>query len=238
MKVAAINASPKKDKGNTAMILKAFLEGMEGEGADVELFYTGKLDIKPCLGCMSCFMKTPGKCVQKDDVNMLLSKLAESDVWVFSTPLYWNTVSGPLKNLIDRMTPLSDTFLEVRHGHSAHPLREEVKRGKFALVSSCGFWELDNFDSLVGYFEGFCEHTEREFSGALLRPHAGPLPAMKEAGKVDDIFEAAAESGRQLVSTGKVSEETQAAVSRPLMPLEVFIEATNQRFKQALEAGG
>lgn len=235
MKTLAVHSSPKGKAGNTALVLDPFLKGMEEGGAEVELLYTKKLDINPCLGCMSCFMKTPGICVQDDDMKMVLSKLREADVWVFSMPLYWSGVPGPMKNLIDRMTPFSDTFLEIKDGHSAHPLREDVKRGKFALVSSCGFWELDNFDSLVDYFRVFCEHTEREFSGALLRPHAGPLPIMKEAGKADDIFEAAKSAGKQLATEGDVSQDTLSSVSRPLMPLEVFIQAINQRFKQALE---
>lgn len=39
MKVPAINSSPKMDKGNTALILAPFLEGMREAGAEVELFY-------------------------------------------------------------------------------------------------------------------------------------------------------------------------------------------------------
>jgi multimeric flavodoxin WrbA len=36
------------DKGNTALILGPFLEGMRAAGAEVELFYTRKLKINPC----------------------------------------------------------------------------------------------------------------------------------------------------------------------------------------------
>ncbi|WP_332882068.1 flavodoxin family protein [Methanosarcina horonobensis] len=47
MKVLAINSSPRMDKGNTALILNPFLEGMKEAGAEVELFYTKKLNINP-----------------------------------------------------------------------------------------------------------------------------------------------------------------------------------------------
>ena len=72
MKALAINASPRMDKGVVGMILAPFIEGMKEEGASVDVQYTKKLDIKPCQGDFGCQMKTPGKCFQNDDMQMLL----------------------------------------------------------------------------------------------------------------------------------------------------------------------
>jgi len=106
MKVLAINSSPLGRKGNTEIILEGFLGGLQEAGAEVEKVYTKELDIGPCLGKLACWIKTPGKCCQQDDMALLLEKLAEADIWVFATPLYWDGVTGPLKNLFDRMLPL------------------------------------------------------------------------------------------------------------------------------------
>jgi multimeric flavodoxin WrbA len=54
MKVLAINSSPRMERGNTALILEPFLEGLSEGGAEVDLFYTRTLKIDPCLGCFSC----------------------------------------------------------------------------------------------------------------------------------------------------------------------------------------
>lgn len=67
MKVLAINGSPNKDKGNTAIILNPFLEGMRETGADVRLYYTEDLTVNPCKGDLSCYLRTPGKCIHNDD---------------------------------------------------------------------------------------------------------------------------------------------------------------------------
>lgn len=72
MKALAINGSPHMGNGNTAKILTPFLEGMKEAGANVELFYTAKLNIGPCNGDMSCWFVNPGTCVQNDDMKMLL----------------------------------------------------------------------------------------------------------------------------------------------------------------------
>ncbi|MGQ9461379.1 MAG: flavodoxin family protein [Candidatus Bathyarchaeaceae archaeon] len=237
VKVLAFNCSPKMEKGNTALILTPFLEGMRGAGAKVELFYTIKLKINPCTGEFNCWTKTPGRCYQNDDMNMLLPKLGEADIWVFATPVYVWGVSGTMKNLMDRMIPLALPFFELRDGHCCHPPREGTKRGKVVLVSTCGFWEMDNFDPLLVHMEAFCKYTGREFAGALLRPHGGGLRRMMGMGMpMDDIFEAAKEAGRQLVRKGKMSPETLKIVSRELMPLEILIQAANATFQQALDA--
>jgi multimeric flavodoxin WrbA len=84
------------DKGNTALILIPFLDGMEEAGAKVERLCTKKLKINPCQGEISCWLKTPGECFQKDDMQMVLSKLRLADIWVFATPVYLDGVTGPM----------------------------------------------------------------------------------------------------------------------------------------------
>ncbi len=236
MKVIAINASPRMDKGNTSAILTPFLDGMKEAGAQVEVYYTHKLNIKPCQGELSCWLKTPGKCFQKDDMEALLPKLGEADIQVFATPVYVDGMSGPLKNLWDRIVPLALPFIELRDGHCRHPLRVGPEKGKAVLVSCCGFWELDNFDPLLVHMKAMCRNSNREFAGALLRPHAPALKAMAAGGaSVNDIFEAAREAGRQLVRDAKMTDQTLATVSRPLMPLETYVGLANQKFQQALD---
>ncbi len=238
MKVLAFNCSPKMDKGNTALILNPFLEGIREAGAEVELFYTKKLKINPCQGEFNCWLKTPGKCFQKDDMQMLYPKLREADVLIFATPVYVDGMSGPMKNLLDRMIlPGVQPFFELRDGHCRHPLREGTKHGKVVLVSNCGFWEMDNFDPLLVQMKAFCRNAAREFAGALLRPHGGALRPMLEMGApVNDIFEAAKEAGRQLVRDGEMSAVTLNNISRELLPQEMYIQRINQRFQQALDA--
>jgi multimeric flavodoxin WrbA len=237
MKVMAINSSPHMEKGNTAMILAPFLEGMKEAGAEVETIYTRKLKIAPCEGCFDCWMKTPGVCRHKDDMASILPKMG-ADTWVYATPLYVDGMTGPMKNFLDRCIPGALPFFEMRDGHNRHPARGGQKQGgKIVLVSTCGFWELDNFDALVIHMKAYAKNANRDFAGALLRPHAGALTAMsKIKGLIDDVFAAARDAGRQLVQTGGMSPETLRTVSRELMPQELYFQNANRSFKQALDA--
>lgn len=236
MKVLAFNGSPKMDKGTTALILSPFLEGLQQRGAEVELFYTKNLDIKPCQGEFNCWVKQPGRCFQEDDMQMLHPKLRQADVWVFATPVYVWGMSGPLKNLLDRVLPVMQPFITLRDGHCSHPVRPDAKRPKIVLVSCAGFWEIDNFDPLLFQLKTMCRILGFEFAGALLRPHAAALAGMLEMGApVDDVLHAARRAGHELVENGHIGEGTQLALSRVLLPLETYVEFANREFQAAIE---
>ena len=196
-----------------------------------------KLTIKPCRGEFNCWLKTPGKCFQKDDMQMLLPKLFEGDIWVLATPLYVDGVSGPMKMLLDRLIPFLYPFIETRDGHCRHPDREGYNRGKLVLVSNCGFWETDNFDPLLVHMKAICKNIRREFAGALLRPHGPAVKGMIEMGMPpNDLFEAAKKAGGQLVNNGEMSTETLSIISRNLMTMEDYQKVANDIFQGSLDS--
>ena len=230
MRVLAINGSPRAEKGNTALILEPFLDGMKTGGAEVELVYTQKMNILPCQGEYHCWFKKPGVCFQKDDMQELLPKLSKADVLVLATPLYVDGMTGPLKNLLDRVIPIAEPTIELRDGRCRHPAREGAnKAGKLVLVSNCGFWGEANFDPLITHVQAICQNLSREYSGALLRPHGAALKAMMDQGmSVDAIFEAAREAGRQLAETGAMETETLEKIRHPLIPQQPYVAIVNQ----------
>ena len=236
MKVVALNSSPNMESGGTASILNPFLEGMREAGADVELFYVHKLKINPCLGCGTCWSRTPGECVQKDDMQSIYPELAASDVIVFATPVYVSGMNSQMKAVLDRCYALLQPIFEIRGGRTRHSRREKFRPGKVVLVSACGHPELDNFDPLVAHMEEACKNLDREFAGALLRPIAFFLPRLKQMGvPVDGVYEAAREAGRQLARDGRMSPQTLKDVSRELVAREKFVQAINVNVQRVLD---
>ena len=237
-RVLAINSSPFMNQGNTAALLEPFLEGMKAEGAEIDLVYTKKMKVAPCQAELHCWLRTPGQCHQRDDMDNLMPKLAAADVWVLATPVFVDGMSGPMKILLDRIMPLMEPWFVVREGHCRHPLRENTRAGKVVLVSTCGLWEIDNFDPLLLHIQAICRNAQREFAGALLRPHGPVYKMMADKAKgVGDILEAARQAGRQVIQTGRIAPELEKCVSRDLMPRKTYLRIANSSFRRSLGSG-
>lgn len=225
-KVVAINGSPRMRKGNTAMILTPFIEGMEEAGAEVELFYAKRLKVEPCTGGFICWYQKPGECHIKDDMQLVYPKLAQAEILVLATPVY-SPLPGEMQNVINRLVPLLDPLLETREGRTRARFRQEVEIRKMVVVATGGWWEKENLDTVVRIVKEFARVASVEFAGAVLRPHAFLMrdssATRKQAEFTEDgtaVVNAARRAGAELIKQGVMSEETLEMVSRPLISQE------------------
>ena len=107
MKVIGICGSPRK--GNTEWMLRKLLQGVAKAGADTELILLREKNIKWCDGCLSCEAGGKGRkgiCRIQDDMQQIYPKLVEADGLAFGTPVYFEMLSGLLKNFMDRTCPI------------------------------------------------------------------------------------------------------------------------------------
>ena len=107
MKVLAICGSPRK--GNTEWMLDTLLNKMSGSGIETELVKLRRYSIRRCKGCLKCEEggeNRKGECRINDDMKELLPKLLQADTLVMGTPVYFEMLSGTLKNFIDRTCPV------------------------------------------------------------------------------------------------------------------------------------
>jgi len=237
--VVAFNGSPNGPKGNTGFLLGQFIEGLKEGSAEVTLFNLCDMNIKPCLGDLACWLRTDGDCIQNDDMIKILPVMQKTDIIVFASPLYVDGMTGILKNTIDRMIPLVLPFVEVMGEHMWHPWRNEKREIKMSLVSTCGFWKIENFDPLVAHMKAMAKNFSAEYVGALLRPHAPAFRTMHQSGApVDDIIHAARTAGKELAETGKMKDSDLQVVSRPVIERDEYVDRLNELFGEILEKKG
>jgi len=222
-KVLIINCSPRQDQGHTGLILSPFIAGLKDKGAEVDLFYASTLKVKPCsCGHLYCWHKTPGECIYKDSMTVLYEAVKKSQVLVFASPVY-SPIPGDLQNIINRFVAILDPILEFRNGRTRARVRPNIQIEKVALIAGSGWWERENVNLLEHVIKEFAENASITFSGTVVRPHIyymhndkGITPDGKE------VLQAIRRAANELIETGEFNQDTLDAISRPLLPREMY----------------
>lgn len=224
MNVLVLNGSPKGAHSNSYQLTKAFVAGMREGEADLQVqeVAVSRLNIRPCLGCFSCWNKTPGKCCIEDDMAQVLEKLLWADVTIWSFPLYYFSVPGGLKNLIDRQLPLLLPFMEESGGETgsgSHPTRYDMRGKRTVVISTCGFHTAEgNYEGVRHLFDHICgkDGYTAVFcgQGELFR-----VPDVRQ--RTDEYLRFVQQAGREYMAGG-IGKETREKLNQPLFPRKVF----------------
>ncbi|MDT8337477.1 MAG: flavodoxin family protein [Candidatus Izemoplasmatales bacterium] len=229
VKVFAVNGSPTMEKGDTDLLLKAFIEGMVTSGAEVELVYASRLDLKPCsCGRMYCWYDNPGNCCINDEMQKIYPKIKDADIIVLATPIYI-PLPGRMQDFINRLCPLVKPELRFEDGRTRAIKHDFFKTNKFVLISVGGWWEIENFDTVVRIVRDFSKTAGVEFVKPILRPHSFLMfdkSGLNEEGK--KIVNEVKKAGQQLVEKGLILPETLAAISKPLISEKALRERYNK----------
>jgi Multimeric flavodoxin WrbA len=169
--VLILSSSPRKG-GNSDMLCNQFAQGASEAGYQVEKIRLAELDINYCTGCGVCFEKKM-LCSQKDDMAEVLEKMVAADVIVLATPVYFYTMCGQMKTLIDRTCP----------GYT------HIKDKDFYFIVTAADTDLAAMERTVEGFRGFtdCCLTRAREKGVIYGVgawHIGEIkksPAMRQA---------------------------------------------------------
>ena len=111
-KILVINGSPRKN-GNTAKLSNALITRSIQRGNQVEKINIYDLNIAPCNACGKCYKKKDIPCTIDDDFNKIVESIKTSDVIVFSLPVYFYSIPGNMKCLIDRFNAFDVGNIDV-----------------------------------------------------------------------------------------------------------------------------
>ena len=98
-------------------------ELLAAKDSEVEIVNTAEMKIMHCMGCNMCWLKTPGVCAIKDDYEIILKKLVATDnLWVVADTKF-GFVDYRGKQVLDRLVPMLNMYIEIRDGWERHQLR-------------------------------------------------------------------------------------------------------------------
>jgi multimeric flavodoxin WrbA len=190
-KILILSGSPKKD-GNTALLVNWFTEGARVKNAEVEIVNTAFLKYKSngCTSCRLCQKMEKFECVIDDEATPVLAKMANVDVLVMATPLYFFGASAQLKLIIDRM------FSLYKWDNEAGTMETPLKGKTLVVLASA--YENIGLDALEKPFILTAEYTGMKFK-SLLISHAGVSGDIQ---KKQNVREKVIAFGEKIASTG------------------------------------
>lgn len=100
MKVLILNGSPRIN-GNTSVAVREIEKVLAEEAIETETVQIGKLDVRGCLSCGSCYKA--GKCAIDDIVNELAPKFEAADGLIVASPVYYASANATLIACLDRL---------------------------------------------------------------------------------------------------------------------------------------
>lgn len=137
--ILILSGSPRRH-GNSDSLCDEFYKGAVEAGHSVKKIFLQEKEIKFCTGCSSCAVNK-GMCIHKDDVAEILKDMIALDVIVMSTPVYFYSISGQLKTLIDRTV--------ARY--------TEVKNKEFYIIATAAENAKHTFDRTLESVRGFID---------------------------------------------------------------------------------
>ncbi|WP_430787631.1 flavodoxin family protein [Virgibacillus flavescens] len=121
MSIAVIDGGT-RESGNTEILTEKVIQNLA-----VEKIQLSNYEILPVKDLRHT---EDGFSTVEDDYNSIIDRMLPHDVLIFSTPIYWYSTSGTMKNFIDRW---SQTFRDADY-----PDFKEVMAAKKAYVISVG----------------------------------------------------------------------------------------------------
>lgn len=134
MNILLLDGAPAGERGAGCRAVAAAADGAaRALGWTPAAFALEDMEIKPCVGCFSCWLKHPGTCAIRDDQDSILRAWASADVIAWTTPIVFGGYGPTLKKALDRAIPNILPFFIKVQGEVHHPQRYERRRGFLAF---------------------------------------------------------------------------------------------------------
>lgn len=102
---------------------KKMVQAFSNEYSDFKSYSVKEDDLKPCIGCFSCWLKTPGLCIINDVGRDISKDIINCDLLIIVSKISSGCYSPAVKKVLDRHIPSILPFLKVVNGEMHHSPR-------------------------------------------------------------------------------------------------------------------
>jgi len=236
VKILAINASQRGERGMTHYLIEILFRGALAAGADCREVVLAGMKIEPCRACAYCEDPAhPRRCVHDghDDVRSVFDLMAVSDLIIYATPVYIFSMSRLLKTFLERLKAAGDSRdLRVsRSGLFFHAVDPAICSKPFVTLVCCDNNETETTRGVVEYFRTYSRFMDAPLAGELVRRSAALIQRPAEFPAVKDVLNAFEQAGRELALLGRVRPFSQRRANRDIIPVPFFSLLKRLRLK-------
>ncbi|MGQ9678387.1 MAG: flavodoxin family protein [bacterium] len=183
-KVLVLEGSPRR--GNTEIVTEWVLKGLGENGVEIKRLRVCDLNINGCQECEGCLdsKKTAG-CQQEDDMLEVYELMVDSDLTIWTSPIFCWGVTSQLKAAVDRCFALLN-------GENL------LKGANWAVVLTAGGDHFDGADLAVEMFRRLADFGKVNYLGQFV---AINCTVPREVKKNRIIAQEATQFGRRLRAT-------------------------------------
>ena len=167
-----------------------------------------------------------------DACAAILEEILDSDLLLFSFPLYCYGMPAPLKALLDRTMPLSSLAMQKVGDRYEHVGQADFSRLHYMMICGCGFPNSQhNFEPAVAQFKQCfpCNHT-------VITVPESPMFNVQEADVVTKPrLSLVKQAGKQYAETGRIDEALLKEINSPMIPEETYAAIVNGNVSNAKE---
>jgi NAD(P)H-dependent FMN reductase len=170
-------------------LVAAACDGAREAGGDAEHVRVHTLSIRACIACGPD--ATPGYCIFHDDMDRIYELLERAHAVVVGSPVYFDTVSGPLKLLMDRCNCVTPLVTLADGTQDLVPKWRRTRRGAFLTACSSNH----RYDLAERSVRGFLKWVGARWEETIAWQH----PDNDKGSVTADLLERARALGHRLV---------------------------------------
>lgn len=178
-------------QGNTAELLKPFMEEVEWLGGSLEYITLTDKRILPCTECYSC-QNVEGEygCVLDDDMQEIADSIVAADCIVLATPIFTWYCTAEMKAMLDRHYGLNKFYGSAKGS---------LWKGKqVAIIATHGYDRAYGAEPFETGIKRLCEHSDLSYRGMYSARDLDNLASFQ----TQEAMQGARAFARQLMTAG------------------------------------
>jgi multimeric flavodoxin WrbA len=184
VKITILNGNPDPSNSVFDTWLKALSGHLESYNHEVINFTLRDMDIRYCIGCFGCWVKTPGKCSTADDDSIQIRhEVITSGLMVFASPIIMGFTSSLLKKAQDKLVPLLLPYIGLYQGEQHHDPRYE----KYPLIGLILQPEIDTDDEDIEIINSINHRLAINFHSKVVFSHLITEPVKEVADEINRL---------------------------------------------------